>query len=200
MSTGYVPNEKRLKMFGAQAQGYAMDRVDMYLDKLEGAYTQLRTAYEQMKVTATDANSAQPAPAANPAQMQELLAINARLQQDAQALHGENEALRAKIVEVEARIARQLSTTASQPPPNHEGSIARALLAAQEKAEEILRGSQLEAQGIIANAHNQVEHLKAERSRAIKQLEGIRYTLDSILRDPQSFEGKQNPGTSFSLA
>ncbi|MDR3344688.1 MAG: DivIVA domain-containing protein [Oscillospiraceae bacterium] len=184
MSTGYVPNEKRLKMFGAQPQGYSMDRVDMYLDKLEGAYTQLRTAYEQVK-SAAEQPAPPAAPAANPAQVQELLAINARLQQDSGALQQENEILRAKVSEVEARVAQQLSAANQQlQQPRNEGAIARALLSAQEKAEEILRGAQLEAQGIVANAHNQVEHLQVEKARARKQLEGIRFALEGLLREP----------------
>jgi cell division septum initiation protein DivIVA len=169
-------------MFGTQSQGYAMDRTDMYLDKLEGAYTQLRTAYEQMKSAASDPAAQSAQPTANPAQVQELLAVNARLQQDAQALRGENEALRAKAAEVEARVAQQLRT--GQSTQNAEGAIARALLSAQEKADEILRSAQLEAQGIIANAHNQLERLQTENERARKQLEGIRFALDGLLREP----------------
>ena len=176
----YTPNEKRLKMFGAQAQGYAMDRVDMYLDKLEGAYTQLREAYEQMKNAAPVA-----AAPANDAQMQEVIALNARLQQEAQNLRNENDAMKAKVSEVEARVVQLNTNTAAQPQQGvaTESAIAKALLSAQEKAKEILRGAQLEAQGIIATAHSQVDHLKAEKMRARNQIEGIRYALEGLLAD-----------------
>lgn len=176
MSATYTANEKRLAMFGTQAQGYAIERVDMYLDKLEGAYTQCRAAYEQAKAAAA------PAAETQSAQLQELLGLNAKLQQENQALLAENDALRAKLTELETRITQLAERP--QPQPSAEGTIARALLAAQEKAEDILRGAQLEAQGIVATAHNQLERLDTEKSRAIKQLEGIRFALDGLLREP----------------
>jgi len=194
MSEVYTPNEKRLKMFGAQAQGYSMNRVDMYLDKLEGAYTQLRSAYEQLKAAPPPQQAPQPPQPAMPdPQVQELHALNAHLQQEAQLLRNENGALKAKVSEVEARVSQLNSFQASQ---SAEGAIARALLAAQEKADEMLQGAQLEAQGIIGNARNQVEQLKAERIRARKQLEGIRYALDGILAAHKP-DGLQ--GTSYGL-
>ncbi|MDR0884571.1 MAG: DivIVA domain-containing protein [Oscillospiraceae bacterium] len=174
---GYTPNEKRLKMFGAQAQGYAMDRVDMYLDKLEAAYTQLRAAYEQVKNTSAAPASAPTGGGIDPSVFAQQ---NALARQEIERLQAENNALRAKITELEAHVAQ--ATQAA--PQIKEGAIARALVVAQEKSEEILRSAQMEAQGIIAGAHGEIAQLQAEKARLRKQLEGIRFALDGLLREP----------------
>ncbi len=202
MAEGYTPNEKNLKMFGTEANGYTMERVDSYLFQLENAYVKMKEKLESYR-SAAEAQPVAPVmggmdESAN-ARMAELEEKNRKLREAAETIRSANSFLKDKVEELTAQLeqaqaqtlaAEQAAKVAAhqiQQPQFEQDSqrdlIAKTLLDARSAAEDIVRQARIEAEGVNREIQRRSETLKTEYDHARNQLQGLCYSVSNLLRE-----------------
>jgi|GEM_PF-3748692 len=196
MSNGYTPNEKNYKMFGSEQNGYTMERVDNYLFQLESAYMKLKEKYDTLRV---EVENTPPPPLPGPDEatlekIRDLEENNRKLREAAEAIRSANTYLKDKVQD----LTDQLNAIPPQPEPRTGEEyelIAKTLIDARVSAEDIIRSARIEAENVLRDLQRRNDVLREEGERARKQLQGLCYSINSVLRESEVMDASRGgPG------